>query len=111
MSDSAALTMVRGDLPDDLWSAYAASSLIAWDIETSGLDWRQDRIGTCQLFAQGVGTVVVSADQSQVPRQLTALLQDPGVEKVFHHASFDLRFMVGRWGGPSSVNTMHEGGV
>jgi ribonuclease D len=26
-----------------------------------------------------------------------ALLQDPHVEKVFHHAPFDLRFMVGRW--------------
>jgi ribonuclease D len=97
MSDSTALTVVQGDLPDDLWSAYAACSLVAWDVETSGLDWRQDRIGTCQLFAKGVGTVVISADQGQVPGRLTALLQDPGVEKVFHHAPFDLRFMVSKW--------------
>lgn len=104
MSGSTALTVVQGDLPDDLWSAYAASSLVAWDIETSGLDWRQDDIGTCQVFAQGVGTVVVTADQSQVPERLTALLQDPGVEKVFHHAPFDLRFMVERWGvHPASI--------
>lgn len=97
MSDSAALTVVQGDLSDDLWSAYAACSLVAWDIETSGLDWRRDRIGTCQLFAQGVGTVVISADQGQVPGRLTALLQDPRIEKVFHHAPFDLRFMVSGW--------------
>jgi ribonuclease D len=104
MSGSAALAVVQGDLPDDLWSAYATSSLVAWDIETSGLDWRKDRIGTCQLFAEGVGTVVVSADGAQVPERLKALLQDQRVVKVFHHAPFDLRFMVGIWGAhPASV--------
>ena len=32
------------------------------------------------------------------PDRLAALLRDPAVEKVFHHAPFDLRFMVHAWG-------------
>jgi ribonuclease D len=96
--------VVRGDLPEDLWSAYARSTVIAWDIETSGLNWREDRIGTCQLFSESVGTVVISVNEDKVPGRLTALLQDPSVVKVFHHAPFDLRFMVRTWGvRPASV--------
>lgn len=104
VSGNAALAVAHGDLPHELWSDYAASTLVAWDIETSGLEWRTDRIGTCQIFAEGIGTVVVSVDDARLPRRLMALLQDPGVAKVFHHAPFDLRFMVGKWGArPASV--------
>lgn len=98
-----AIQVLRGDLPDDLATAFAASPRIAWDIETSGLDWRSDRLGTCQLFAEGVGVAVVSVGDAR-PGRLAALLEDPGVEKVFHHAPFDLRFMVHAWGArPSAI--------
>jgi ribonuclease D len=104
VSGNDALVVVHGDLPDDLWSVYAGSGLVAWDIETSGLDWREDQIGTCQLFAEGVGTVVVSVPGVRTPERLATLLQDPGVVKVFHHAPFDLRFMIRWWGvRPASV--------
>ncbi len=65
-------------------------------METSGLDWRQDRLGTCQLFADEVGVVVVSLAEA-VPGRLAELLENPAVEKVFHHAPFDLRFMSHEW--------------
>ena len=65
-------------------------------METSGLDWRQDRLGTCQLFADEVGVVVVSLAEA-VPGRLAELLENPDVEKVFHHAPFDLRFMSHAW--------------
>ncbi len=85
-----------GDLPADLAAAYGSAGRLAWDVETSGLDWRQDRLATCQVFADGVGASVVSVS-GRKPQHLIALLQNPAVEKVFHHAPFDLRFMVHTW--------------
>ncbi len=89
--------LANGDLPLELACAFASCALISWDIETSGLDWRRDRIGTCQIFAEEVGAAVVSVP-GQTPARLTSLLENAQVVKVFHHAPFDLRFMVHQWG-------------
>ena len=91
------LSVTRGDLPDEFADAFSRSPRVAWDVETSGLDWRQDRLGTCQMFADEVGVVVVSLAEA-VPGRLAELLENPAVEKVFHHAPFDLRFMSHEWG-------------
>lgn len=90
------VSAVREDLPAELADAFSRSARIAWDVETSGLDWHQDQLGTCQLFADEVGVVVVSLVET-VPERLAGLLGDPAVEKVFHHAPFDLRFMSYAW--------------
>lgn len=92
-----AVLVAHEDLTKEQATAFASQQLIAWDIETSGLDWRNDRLGTCQLFAEGIGAVVVQLGNG-VPVQLAGLLETPNVKKVFHHAPFDLRFMVYWWG-------------
>jgi ribonuclease D len=93
----------QDDLPADLAAAFGKANRIAWDVETTGLDWRQERMATCQLFAEGVGVVVVRTPGGY-PGRLAALLEDPSVEKVFHHAPFDLRFMANAWGvQPTSI--------
>jgi ribonuclease D len=86
----------QGDLPAGLATAFARADRIAWDVETTGLNWRQDQLATCQLFAEDVGVIVVK-ELASCPERLAALLEDPAVEKVFHHAPFDLRFMVNQW--------------
>jgi ribonuclease D len=90
-------TVAHGDLPAALLDEYRRSTLVAWDIETSGLDWRTARIGTCQLFAAGPGAAVVSVADGVRPTGLASLLGDPQVPKVLHHAPFDLRFMMHEW--------------
>jgi ribonuclease D len=97
MSARSTVQVIRGDLGDELAAAFAACPRVAWDVETSGLDWRHDWLGTCQLFAPDVGVAVVTVDAGK-PARLMALLGNPAVEKVFHHAPFDLRFMVHAWG-------------
>lgn len=77
-------------------AAFASAPLVAWDVETTGLDWRRERLATCQVFAEGIGVVVISLDDAK-PDGLSTLLEDPAVEKVFHHAPFDLRFMIHEW--------------
>jgi ribonuclease D len=96
MSSGVPVRVLSGDLSGDLADTFALSRRIAWDIETTGLDWREDKIGTCQLFSESVGAVVVSVGR-QRPAKLAGLIEDSTVEKVFHHAPFDLRFVVSAW--------------
>jgi ribonuclease D len=86
----------RGDLPARLASRYRLAGRIAWDVETTGLDWRRDRLGTCQLYAPDVGASLISMTNAK-PVQLLQLLEDGAVRKVFHHAPFDLRFLIRTW--------------
>lgn len=96
MKARSSLRVEQGDLPIDLAAAFGKAGRIAWDVETTGLDWKQEKLATCQLYAEGVGVVVVRLNDGE-PRRLAGLLADPAVEKVFHHAPFDLRFMVHEW--------------
>jgi ribonuclease D len=92
-----------GDLPADLAAAYGLAGRVAWDVETTGLDWHHDQLATCQLFADRVGVSIVSV-AGRTPLRLVALLENPAVVKVFHHAPFDLRFMVRAWDArPASI--------
>jgi ribonuclease D len=103
MSSDVPVRVLSGDLPSNLADDFALSRRIAWDIETTGLDWRQEKIGTCQLFSEAVGAVVVSVGRDR-PTALARLIEDSTVEKVFHHAPFDLRFVVSAWGvSPAAV--------
>lgn len=88
--------LVEGDVSADFEWAVRDARIVAWDIETSGLDWRFDRIATCQLHVPNVGTQVIQVNGHQ-PDRLRELLMSERVTKVFHHAPFDLRFMRHHW--------------
>ncbi|HVY57290.1 MAG TPA: ribonuclease H-like domain-containing protein [Xanthobacteraceae bacterium] len=85
----------RGDLPD--LSRYKDS--VAIDTETMGLDPHRDRLCVVQL-SPGDGT----ADVVQIPRtgaeagNLTRLLADPRVLKIFHFARFDIGILYKTFG-------------
>lgn len=88
--------VVSEDIPSDLFHAALEKGVVSLDIETTGLDWDSCRICTCQLVIPGGPAVVVTALQAKPPL-LIRLLADESVRKVFHHAMFDLRFMVRHW--------------
>ncbi|MGM9466383.1 ribonuclease D [Streptomyces murinus] len=88
----------RQDLPRRLYAQIVDGGRVAWDIETNGLDPQYSQIGTCQIFAPGVGAFVVTNIAGGVPSVLARLLTDKRVLKVFHHAPFDLFFMASAWG-------------
>ncbi len=96
MAAHTAPILCRDDLDDVLLAGFAGAKRIAWDIETSGLDPTSDRIGTIQLHADGVGTVIIQVGDAP-PKRACALLADTEIGKVFHHAMFDLRFMISHW--------------
>jgi ribonuclease D len=85
----------KGDLPAD--AHYGAA--VAIDTETLGLNPHRDRLCVVQLSAgDGSADVVqIAAAQAQAPN-LTRLLADPGVTKLFHYARFDIAVLFKAFG-------------
>lgn len=84
------------DVPDEFVPIIKRVGKIAWDIETSGLDWKNDQIGTCQIYIPDE-VILITKINGQLPVVLRSVLSDNNVLKVFHHAMFDLRFMAYKW--------------
>ncbi len=85
----------EGDL-DDL-SRYR--DLAAIDTETLGLNPHRDRLCVVQL-SPGDGTadvVQIAAGQTEAPN-LTALLADRSITKIFHYARFDIAVLYNAFG-------------
>ncbi|MDP7548822.1 MAG: ribonuclease H-like domain-containing protein [Alphaproteobacteria bacterium] len=79
--------LYKGDLPDGL----SFGSMVAVDSETMGLDPHRDRLCLIQLSAgDGDCHLVQFAQGDYQAPNLTALLADPGVTKLFHYARFDV---------------------
>lgn len=85
-----------GDIPQDSLDLILKSPAVAWDIETSGLNWKGERIATCQLCIYGSQVFLVQINEV-LPDGLKTLLNDNSVKKIFHHAMFDLKFMCHHW--------------
>jgi len=84
-------TLHQGDLPDGL----DLGATVAIDTETMGLNVPRDRLCLVQLFS-GDGTVHLVQFKKgagyEAPN-LTAMLTDPGVLKLFHFGRFDIAVM------------------
>jgi ribonuclease D len=81
------ITLHKGDLPDGL----SFGDNVAIDTETLGLVPYRDRLCVVQLSAgDGNAEIVqIAAGQTQAPN-LTRLLADARVTKLFHYARFDI---------------------
>ena len=98
IEDFGRVRVFSGDIDTETYIDLATSERIAWDIETNGLEPQIAQIGTCQLYSPSVGAVLVTDVLGRKPPLLSHLLADAGALKVFHHAPFDLSFMVHKWG-------------
>ena len=96
------IEVCKGDIDELMATRFERSGVLSWDIETTGLDWKSDKIATCQLHNDEVGSVLVMIDG--IPERVRSLIENPSVLKIFHHAMFDLRFMSYHWGAkPTNV--------
>ncbi|WBU52707.1 ribonuclease D [Paracoccus sp. SCSIO 75233] len=90
-----AIHLYQNDLPDGL----DLGPVVAIDTETMGLDPRRDRLCVVQL-SSGDGNahlVQIAQGQSTAPN-LTRLLADPGVIKLFHFGRFDIAALYNAFG-------------
>ena len=88
--------VLEADLDHWAFQQTLLTEVVALDIETTGLDWRRETIGTVQL--QVADATYVVRPGGRVPRLLKAILEDRAICKLFHHAMFDLRFLAHHWG-------------
>ena len=87
--------LYSGDLPDGL----SLGDVVAIDCETMGLNPHRDRLCVVQLSG-GDGDahlVQIKPGKTQAPN-LSALLTDPGVLKLFHFGRFDIAAMYHAFG-------------
>ncbi|MEM6480242.1 MAG: ribonuclease H-like domain-containing protein [Pseudomonadota bacterium] len=85
----------KGDLPDDL----TLGTVIAVDCETMGLLPHRDRLCVVQLSAGDGDAHLVQISQSQTSApNLTKLLSDKDVLKLFHYGRFDIAVLLHRFG-------------
>lgn len=86
--------LYKGDLPEGL----DLGPVVAIDTETMGLIPARDRLCLVQLSAgDGDAHLVQIRPGDDAPR-LVAMLGDPGVEKLFHFARFDVAVLRHRFG-------------
>jgi ribonuclease D len=86
----------RNDLPD--LSRYEVDA-VAIDTETLGLNPHRDRLCVVQI-SPGDGTadvIQIAAGQKKAPN-LTKLLRDRGITKLFHYGRFDLAVLYQTFG-------------
>ena len=84
------ITLHKGDLPDGL----GFGKIVAIDSETMGLDPHRDRLCLVQLSSgDGNAHLVHFTDGYRAPN-LTRLLADPGVTKLFHYGRFDIAMFI-----------------
>ncbi|MFV0409803.1 MAG: ribonuclease D [Paracoccus sp. (in: a-proteobacteria)] len=90
-----AIHLYQNDLPDGL----DPGPVVAIDTETMGLDPRRDRLCLVQL-SSGDGDahlVQITKGQTAAPN-LTRMLADPGVLKLFHFGRFDIAALENAFG-------------
>lgn len=84
--------LVNEDFPGDWVDAATAACVVGMDIETNGLDKTKHKIATVQMFVPGKGTVMVR--NLREPIAMLHILQNRHIKKIFHHAPFDLGFLM-----------------
>ncbi|WP_304619468.1 ribonuclease D [Paracoccus sediminilitoris] len=83
------------DLPDDL----VLGPVVAIDTETMGLDPRRDRLCLVQLSSGDGEAHLVQIDRGQTEApNLTRVLTDPKILKLFHYGRFDIAALENAFG-------------
>ncbi|WP_108500597.1 ribonuclease D [Paracoccus indicus] len=83
------------DLPDDL----VLGPVVAIDTETMGLDPRRDRLCLVQLSSGDGEAHLVQIDRGQTEApNLTKVLTDPKILKLFHYGRFDVAALENAFG-------------
>ena len=90
-----AIHLHQGDLPDGL----DMGAVVAIDTETMGLVPHRDRLCLVQLSAgDGTAHLVQIRDKAAPAPNLTRMLADPAVLKLFHFGRFDIAVLQHRFG-------------
>lgn len=74
------------------YEKLAAAEVLGCDTETDSLSARKGKILSVQ-FSDGDFSVLVPLSEGIALGKLAAVLENPGITKIFHNAKFDLEFL------------------
>ncbi len=84
----------KTDIPDsDVEWIISNCRFVGVDTETSGLDPLRDKLNLIQIEANG-NFYIIEYRNDNIPVNIIKLLQCRTLHKVFHHATFDVRFLM-----------------
>lgn len=93
--DDVANFLYKNDLPDGL----DLGPVVAIDCETMGLNPHRDRLCVVQMSGGDGNAHLVQVEQGQTAApNLTAMLTDPAVLKLFHFGRFDIAALLNAFG-------------
>ena len=95
LSQPPIVELYQGDLPP---GRFAGARVVAIDTETLGLNPYRDRLCLVQLSAGDGRAELVQIDASRDAPELTRLLADDNVLKLFHFGRFDMTVLKHRFG-------------
>ena len=86
------------DINKPYYDLIKRNNIVACDIETSGLNWRDKKIATAQFFTPNNNNdIIIVKINNNKPKSICSIIENPNITKIFHHAMFDLRFMSFHW--------------
>ncbi len=86
------MIVIDRDIPRFIYNAAVDYGRVCLDVETGGLNKQHDKLACIQLYIPGSGEKVIVRNIEK--GNLTDLLEDDSIIKVFHHAEFDLFFLI-----------------
>jgi len=89
--------LVKGDIPDEYMNIIFDNTQIGIDLETTGLAKILDAILTVQIYLPQQRIVIIVQHLQIYPRNIISMLNNKRIQKIFHHAGFDLAFIVREW--------------
>ena len=83
----------KADISLDEFNFYVERGYVSVDTETTGLDYRTDKLCTVQLFADNLG-IILQYSNSLPYDNLKRLFLSNQIIKIFHNAVFDVSFLM-----------------
>ncbi|MBE6805647.1 MAG: ribonuclease D [Ruminococcaceae bacterium] len=87
------LIVLENDLSEDIVIEIEKNGIVAIDTETTGLDFLKDSLCTIQLCSKDIQVILKYNNALEYPN-LTKILIDKKIIKVFHNAVFDVSFLM-----------------
>ena len=85
--------VLRQDLTDDFLEIYSSGNLLSVDCEMMGLHPHRDRLCLVQLCNKESKIALVKIEPETKAPNLTKVLENPKIKKLFHFARTDLTFL------------------
>ena len=96
MNELPSINQFLSDVPDSYLGLAVKHGRVSIDTETSGLDWKNNTISVIQLQVSDAPTAIVRVGNT-LPANVLSIISNGNIEKIFHHALFDLRFICWTW--------------